>query len=472
MLPLTGSAHADGSHADTPPPLRGPIEDVSPAMSTAYPAATPASTQPSSTRPTRSPVQTWLQAWWTVALRGPGIISAALAAALFFTGLAGVFSIPAAGVGVVIIALCAWGAWLLGKGQRHLLLAFTGTDIGPPPPGTTVAWRRLLGLDRPRLLALGWTGLHFMWALLAGALVLGLAAQAISLVSVPLVARWAPEGGVNVWFTSVDSLVGQLLVALIGVMIVIALPLLSKALANVDIALGRWLLGQDPQQALARMSERVQTLTTTREETIDSVEAERRRIERDLHDGPQQRLVSVAMTLGLARTQLDSDPEAARALLEEAHASSKEAITEMRQVARGIVPPILADRGLDAAVSAIASRSPIPVTVTSRLPFRLEPTIEAIAYFCISESLTNIAKHARATSASVDLGVARAINGDRLAITVTDDGAGGAVVGAGSGLTGLRQRIASVDGELHVHSPVGGGTTVAITLPLRPRSAS
>ena len=180
------------------------------------------------------------------------------------------------------------------------------------------------------------------------------------------------------------------------------------------------------------------------------------------------------MNLGLARDALErspDDPASARLvrdLLDEAHSSSKEAITEMRQVARGIVPPILADRGLDAAVSALADRSPVPVSVASRLPAgRLEPTTEAIAYFCVSEALTNVAKHSGATRASIEMGTARGLDGDLLAITITDDGRGGAVVGAGSGLTGLRQRVAAVDGEVHVHSPVGTGTTVAITLPLR-----
>ena len=264
-----------------------------------------------------------------------------------------------------------------------------------------------------------------------------------------------------------------------GLLLLAVTPWLARGLASVDVALARWLVGADQEAELRAMSARVETLTTTRTETLDSVEAERRRIERDLHDGPQQRLVSIAMNLGLAKDALERDPADARAaamvrdLLDEAHSSSKEAITEMRQVARGIVPPILTDRGLDAAVSALAARHPVPVSVTSRLPGpRLDPTVEAVAYFCVSEALTNVAKHARASRVSVDLGTAHGLDGELLAVTVTDDGQGGAVIGGGSGLTGLRQRVAAVDGQVHVHSPVGHGTTVAITLPLRTRGAT
>ena len=418
---------------------------------------------------TRSLAHRWLTGWLAVGMRGVDLITGVLALTLVGLAIGGFFSLPAMGVGVLLLVPAIWGAWLLGRLQRHLLIAFTGTDIGPPAPGTTVGWRRALGLDQPRLSALGWCGLHGLWGIIAGALVIGLTSQALALLAVPLLAKVAPEGRVQVWLAATDSPVGHGLLFLVGLVLLVAMPWLARALSHVDTALARWLLGVDPQRQLREMSRRVDTLTTTREETVDSVEAERRRIERDLHDGPQQRLVSIAMTLGLAQTQLERDPEAARALIDEAHAASKEAITEMRQVARGIVPPILADRGLDAAVSALADRSPVPVTVTTRLPERPDPTIEAIAYFCVSESLTNVAKHAGASRATVDLGVAPTLQGDRLAITVTDDGAGGAVVGAGSGLTGLRQRVASVDGDLHVHSPVGGGTTVAITLPLRGR---
>ena len=461
MLTLSSSA---GGPAELGPP---PVDTSS---------GRPASQPSTSLRPSDSGrgaswlLRSWASGWWAVAMRGPDILLSAVAVVLLVLGVIGLFTIPGAGVGLLLLVPAIWGLWGLGRVKRHLLLAFTGVDIGPRAPGASATWMRVLGIDRPRLASVGWGGLQALWGLVAASIVIGLVTQAVGLVSVPLIARWAPEGTVNVWFASVSTPLGYAVAALAGLLVLLLMPWLARALAQVDIALARWLIGVDPQRQLHEMTRRVDTLTTTREETIDSVEAERRRIERDLHDGPQQRLVSIAMTLGLAQTQLDRDPEAARALIDEAHAASKEAIIEMRQVARGIVPPILADRGLDAAVSALADRSPVPVTVTSRFHERLDPTIEAIAYFCVSEALTNVAKHAGATRATIDLGTASTARGERLAVTVTDDGTGGAVVGAGSGLTGLRQRVASVDGDLHVHSPRGGGTTVAITLPLRRRT--
>lgn len=417
-----------------------------------------------------------LEHWWTVCYLVTSIFTAIAALVLAGVAIGGAFAMLGVGVGVLLLVPAIWGAYGLSVLERHRIAAFLGIEIGERGPSTAPTWRRWLGLDEKRLRALGWVGLHGLWGLIASVLTVALLVQGLILLTLPL---WAAfTGGVTVFGTlRVESVGGMTLAWLIGVVLVVGMPWIARGLASVDVVLARWLLGEDTQAQLQQMSERVDTLTTTREDTLDSVEAERRRIERDLHDGPQQRLVSVAMTLGLARDALDRDPDSpeaalrVRELLDEAHSSSKEAIIEMRQVARGIVPPILTDRGLDAAVSALAARSPVPVTVTSRLPQgRLDPTTEAIAYFSVSEALTNVAKHSGATRAGVELGTARGLTGDLLAITVTDDGSGGAVVGGGSGLTGLRQRVGAVDGQLHVHSPVGTGTTVAITLPLRPRT--
>ncbi|WP_010148421.1 sensor histidine kinase [Serinicoccus profundi] len=417
-----------------------------------------------------------LEHWWTVCYLVTSIFTAIAALVLAGVAIGGAFAMLGVGVGVLLLVPAIWGAYGLSVLERHRIAAFLGIEIGERGPSTAPTWRRWLGLDEKRLRALGWVGLHGLWGLIASVLTVALLVQGLILLTLPL---WAAfTGGVTVFGAlRVESVGGMTLAWLIGVVLVVGMPWIARGLASVDVVLARWLLGEDTQAQLQQMSERVDTLTTTREDTLDSVEAERRRIERDLHDGPQQRLVSVAMTLGLARDALDRDPDSpeaalrVRELLDEAHSSSKEAIIEMRQVARGIVPPILTDRGLDAAVSALAARSPVPVTVTSRLPQgRLDPTTEAIAYFSVSEALTNVAKHSGATRAGVELGTARGLTGDLLAITVTDDGSGGAVVGGGSGLTGLRQRVGAVDGHLHVHSPVGTGTTVAITLPLRPRT--
>lgn len=418
----------------------------------------------------RGLLRRWVEGWWAVAMVGLGVFTGVLTLVVFVVAVAGLFSLPAALSGLLLLAPAVWAAWLLGRLQRRMLLVFTGVDVGPPPPSTAAPWRRVLGLDQPRLQAIAWAGLHGIWGLLTGALLITLLSVAIVLTAAPFLSPLAPDPGLRLLgLVRVDGPLGYAVSGLVGLVTLLVLPFLAAGLAHVDVALGRWLLGVDPQLQLREMSRRMETLTTSREETVDSVEAERRRIERDLHDGPQQRLVSIAMTLGLARTMLDTDPQGASALLDEAHASSKEAIVEMRQVARGIVPPILTDRGLDAAVSALAARSPVAVAVRNELPARLDPSVEAIAYFCVSEALTNVAKHAGATRADVALRLQPTPAGDRVAITVTDDGRGGAVVGNGTGLTGLRQRVASVDGELTVHSPPGQGTTVAISLPTRPR---
>jgi signal transduction histidine kinase len=210
-----------------------------------------------------------------------------------------------------------------------------------------------------------------------------------------------------------------------------------------------------------RMAARVRQLERSRSYAVDDSAATLRRIERDLHDGAQQRLVAVAMNLGRARSHYDDDPEAARRLLDEAHQDAKQALAELRDLARGIHPAVLTDRGLDAALSGLAGRSPVPVTVSVDVEPRCSPTIEAIAYFVVSEALANVAKHANARHA--EIAVRR--NADRLHVTVTDDGVGGAQPHPGSGLAGLTDRVGGVDGTLHIDSPVGGPTVMRVELP-------
>ena len=193
---------------------------------------------------------------------------------------------------------------------------------------------------------------------------------------------------------------------------------------------------------------------------MDAADAERRRLERDLHDGTQQRLVSLAINLGMARAQV-STAEEARQAIADAHEEAKSALAELRDLIRGLHPAVLEDRGLDAALSGVAARMPIPVRLTVDLPRRPAPVIEAVAYFVVSEGLANIVKHAQASQAEVV--VSRA--GDRLHIIVSDDGAGGADPSRGTGLTGLAKRAASVDGTFEIVSPPGGPTLLTVDLP-------
>lgn len=214
------------------------------------------------------------------------------------------------------------------------------------------------------------------------------------------------------------------------------------------------------------LTERVRTTTVQREGAMRAAEVERTRIERDLHDGVQPRLVSVGMTLGLAKQEIDERPEHAKELIDEAHASTKSAITELRQLTRGIYASVLDDRGLDAALSAVAARSHIPVNLDVGLPRRVDRNSEAAVYFAIAEGLTNAAKHSRASEARVTVRL-REDNAGRpyLWARVEDNGTGGAKVLAGGGLDGITNRVVAAGGNITVDSPVGGPTALEVSVP-------
>jgi signal transduction histidine kinase len=208
------------------------------------------------------------------------------------------------------------------------------------------------------------------------------------------------------------------------------------------------------------LAERIAVLETTRAGAVDQQEAELRRIERDLHDGAQARLVALGMSLGLAEQKLASDPAAARELLADARRGAHEALDELRDLARGIHPPVLADRGLEAAIAALASRTPLHVRVSVDIDARPAAPVESAAYFVVAEALANIGKHANAEH--VDIVVRR--RGDALVVEIVDDGAGGAD-SSGNGLSGLARRVGALDGALEISSPVGGPTTVRAVMP-------
>jgi signal transduction histidine kinase len=233
---------------------------------------------------------------------------------------------------------------------------------------------------------------------------------------------------------------------------------LTPRLAQLQAALGRALLGPSMAAQLAQKADRLQA---SRARGVDAAEAERRRIERDLHDGAQQRLVAVAMTLGRAKTKLDKDPDALRSLIDEAHSDAKQAVSELRDLARGIYPAVLGDRGLDAALSALAARSPIPTDIEVDVEPRPPAAVESTAYFIVGEALTNIAKHSDAKHGTV-----RVRRGEgSVVVEVTDDGSGGARIRPGGGLAGLADRAATIDGVITVVSPLGGPTVLRADLP-------
>ncbi|MFC0429849.1 sensor histidine kinase [Kutzneria buriramensis] len=250
------------------------------------------------------------------------------------------------------------------------------------------------------------------------------------------------------------------LLMLLGVVAFHLAPWVAVGTVRLDLARAVTLLGPSRRHQLAALSAQVETVVHSRADVIAAADAERRRIERDLHDGAQQRLVSLAMNLGMARLDLDDVPDHARRAIEEAHEEAKQALTELRDLVRGLYPAVLDERGLDAALSGISARSPVPVTLTVDLSGRASRTTEAVAYFVVSEALANVAKHSGASR--VDVRVSRRDN--MITVVVADDGRGGAEV-AGAGLLGLAQRVGSIDGTLHVESPVGGPTVLTAELP-------
>jgi signal transduction histidine kinase len=211
----------------------------------------------------------------------------------------------------------------------------------------------------------------------------------------------------------------------------------------------------------AELRLRVTELTTTRADTVDAQAAELRRIERDLHDGAQARLVSLGMAIGLAEEMVDRDPATARKLLAEAREASSTALVELRHLVRGIHPPVLAERGLDGAIRALAMSLPVPVEVDAGLPGRPDTPVESAAYFVVAEALANMVRHSAARSAWVSLAYA---NGS-LFMMVGDDGIGGADPLAGTGLRGIERRLAAFDGTMTLSSPPGGPTVVTMELP-------
>ncbi len=361
-------------------------------------------------------------------------------------------------------------AWLLfvaslglGRLERSRIAALLGVELADPVrPLTAPSWwgrlmERVRSGDR-------WRGIAYdILALPRGVLTTTLAAVAwcgsVSLILLPAYVGHLP--GDTAHFGLFDVTAGPTAwgLAAIGVVgLVLGAPWLTVALARLDVATARWLIAPRRRDELGRQ---VSQLETSRAAAVDSAEAERRRIERDLHDGAQQRLVALAVDLGSARDKLEQDPETGRAMVEAAHEEAKAALAEIRDLVRGIHPVILEDRGLDAALSAVVARSPVPVTLKVEVAERPPPAVESAAYFVVTEALTNVARHAHATRARVSI----ARTADRVVVEVHDDGVGGADPGEGTGLAGLRDRVTALGGTLHIVSPAGGPTTLLAEIP-------
>ncbi|MFF0446408.1 sensor histidine kinase [Streptomyces sp. NPDC004609] len=375
-------------------------------------------------------------------------------------------------VGIPVLAAGLAGCRAFGALERSRARALLRHDVGAPEPLRTrtngvmswigavlksgTSWRHLL-----------YALLHFPWAVTAFVTVLTLWSVGWSMLAYPLwhwtFPTFLDEPGAQVFGDGngnslyLDTPLEIAATSAAGLAIVLCTAWLIRGFAYVDRVMVSGLLGPSV------LATRVVELESDRGVVVDTAAADLRRIERDLHDGAQARLVALAMDLGLAKEKLLEDPDAAAAMVDEAHGEVKIALQELRDLARGIHPAVLTDRGLDAALSSVASRCTAPVTVEVDLPFRPAPAIEGIAYFTVSELLQNVSKHAQARHASVE--VWRTEN--RLMLQVTDDGRGGADATSGSGLAGLAERLGAVDGILAIDSPVGGPTTVTAELPWR-----
>ncbi|WKX19864.1 sensor domain-containing protein [Streptomyces sp. HUAS CX7] len=372
--------------------------------------------------------------------------------------LAAVAAVTApAGVGLLLAPLVLRALHALARRERERL-ARRGVDIVPPDP-PPVRLRSALA-DPTTRRELGWLVRHGTLGLLLGLLGLLLPLCAVRDGTFPLWWRLVPEdatttsigvGTAHTWLDAVAAL-------LLGVGWAAILLGLGPGMARLQAAPARRLLAAGPDTDL---SLRVAELTATRAAALDAHATELRRIERSLHDGAQNRLVSVTVLLGAARRMAARDPAGADDLLERAQSAAEQALAELRSVARGILPPVLADRGLAGALSGLAADCGVPCRVEADVPERCAAAVEATAYFVVAEALTNVARHSGAGRASVTV---RA-RGGRLRLLVEDDGRGGADADGGSGLTGIRRRVAALDGTLRLTSPPGGPTALEVDLP-------
>jgi len=352
---------------------------------------------------------------------------------------------------VVVPVLVLWAAQGLTALQRSRLRATLGLEI---PAGPPAAERKPWPVG-PWLAAATWRQLGYhLLAILTGVIGGGLVA-----------ACWlAPVAAIAYLAAGRPPAAAGAAAVVVAAGLLLAAPWVARQVTRADAASARALLGPGRREELAQ---RVESLARSRADIVAAADAERRRIERDLHDGAQQRLVSLAMNLGMAREHFAGAPEPVRRAIADAHDEAVLALSELREFIRGLHPAVLNDRGLDAALSGLVARAPLPVRLRVDVQRPASPSVEAVAYFIVSEALTNVAKHAQATRAEVT--VTR--DGDVLRITVTDDGSGGAApadgddAGAGTGLRGLAQRAAAVDGTLTTDSPPGGPTVIAAELP-------
>lgn len=361
----------------------------------------------------------------------------------------GISTVPAFGVGIILLLLASGLTRASGWVERHRAMAMYQVEIAAPvrrrtkqTGGIRYITQAFVDLIDP----VTWrTLLHHLLSMILGTL---------------MVTLWVLGGRL---FTRTAGTGLGWLVVILGIIVLLGY---IYGAGRLDRLMSVALLGPSSNAVLL---EKVDTLSDARQGAVDAASIERLRIERNLHDGVQPQLVSVAMTLGMARSKFDTDPAAAKALLDQAHTEAKASITELRQLARGIHPAVLTDRGLDAALSAVASRCLVPTTISVTVPGRAAPEAEAVIYFAVAEALTNVAKHSAASECSVTVVQEAADAVDcRLIAGIRDNGVGGAHLGEGlgqGGLAGMRDRVRAAGGTMHIESPVGGPTLITVEVP-------
>ncbi|MFF4240620.1 sensor histidine kinase [Actinomadura geliboluensis] len=373
--------------------------------------------------------------------------------------LAFLLAAPLYAVGAGRVLAPVWPRVVRAVAERERVrLSRSGPELIPmgPAPSRPGAVRTDPVLRRD----LGWLAVHGTLGLFFGIVGTTLAVNALQNVTYPLWWRILPADNAapTLVFWTVHRERDALAVAAFGVLLAVAFVVVGPATARLQAWPGRRLLAPPPD---ADLSLRVAELSATRAAALDAHATELRRIERSLHDGAQSRLVAVSLLVGATRRALARDPSEAEALLERAQDAAEQALAELRGVVRGILPPVLADRGLARALDGLAADCGVPCRVDVDVPGRCAVSVEATAYFVTAEALTNISRHSGARQAAV---VVRR-SGDRLLLRVEDDGAGGADERAGSGLAGIRSRIEAHDGALALTSPPGGPTVLRMELP-------
>ncbi|MEV6979678.1 sensor domain-containing protein [Sphaerisporangium sp. NPDC051017] len=387
-----------------------------------------------------------------------GGLGTATLALFTLIGLAAVAVLCTIGVGLPLAPTALRGLRAVADRERARLSRWGPEIVGPepPPPGLRAA------LARPATRReLAWVAAHATLGLLLGLIGLTLSFSAIRDLTFPLWWRLLPpneSGGAAMGLWKVGDLPSALWVCALGVGWIALFALFTPGMARLQAWTGRRLLDADAGTDLAL---RVAHLTATRAGALDAHAAELRRIERSLHDGTQNRIIAVTVLLGAARRAVARDPSTAEEILERAQDAAEQALSELRAVVRGILPPVLENRSLAGALTGLAAACPVPCEVDADLPGRCAASVEATAYFVVAEALTNIAKHSRARHATV--AVHR--RDGRLNLRITDDGRGGADDRGGSGLGGIRRRAEAHDGTFMLTSPSGGPTTLSVSLP-------